>query len=892
MHLTYKKRLVIPPVLLLLFLLIISTNAFAGVSGKISGVVSDFETGEPIEGATIKVQGTVLSTLTDIDGEYFIINLPSGKYNVAISYVGYESVIKQDVRVLVDLTTPVDFDVNRTTIVLENEIVVNAVNPIIQKDLTSSKITFTSDDLKSLPNIITIQSVLTKYPGVVLDADRNLHVRGGRSGQVVYQYDGYSVQDPFVSNSGIRIIPSTLEELSLTSGGFTAEYGEAMSGIVNAISRIGGSEYHGGVKAYQGFTHKYDINQGDWKDLDYYSNRSGSFFLSGPLPGADPKKNSFFTAGEYLRDPTYLPNNWGISYVGTAKINMQPISNMKFSTNVTYNTSNGRIYEHRDVNGRSYDFNLDGLPAFEREAYLVGFTGNYNFNESMIFSLVGNTFYTQTKSAPPQYIDVDWSQWAGYSEDDDGIYNGTIHEDNYGNDRDFTDPMEVAGFTTGDDFDPTFRYRKTRYTSIKSSLVNQINKFHQFKTGVEYRQYDIDWNQKQFYNANPYGEKYHTSPVLGSAFIQDKMEFDYFVVNIGLRFDYRDADIAYNTSPGDTVKTYQRSSSKSEISPRLGISFPISEKTMMHFNYGVYYQEPSYTFLYTNLEGDISSGLPLLGNPDLNPEQTSAYEIGLDHLIGESVKLDVTAYYKDIKDLVTTRSLMQVAGNSVTFFTNDDYGNVKGFDVALHKLADNSFLGGSISYSYMIAEGNGSYSLEPYYTYLTSSEDTLAPLSKYPLDFDQRHTLTATMALEIPQDWSANLYGINVPSAWGLSLVGNYGSGLPYTKTDISGNRLGDRNESRLPSYYTVDMKFHKDFFMHNNSKYFSFFVEVDNLFDKRNVLSVYSRTGQPDDDGNVIGAGLSLDENDVNFYDELFDNDPQNFSAPRTIRTGLEFNF
>ena len=122
--------------------------------------------------------------------------------------------------------------------------------------------------------------------------------------------------------------------------------------------------------------------------------------------------------------------------------------------------------------------------------------------------------------------------------------------------------------------------------------------------------------------------------------------------------------------------------------------------------------------------------------------------------------------------------------------------------------------------------------------------------------------------------------------------MGNYGSGLPYTKTDASGNRLGDRNESRLPSYYTVDMKFHKDFFVRNSSKYFSFFVEVDNLFDKRNILDVYSRTGQPDDDGQVIGAGLALDENDVNFYDRLFDNDPQNFSKPRTIRTGFEFNF
>ena len=888
----FRKMLKLLALPLVLLLLLIQAQAFAGVSGKVSGVVVNAKTGEPIEGATVRVLGTDISTITDFDGEYFIINVPSGKYNISTSFVGFESVIGQDVRVLVDLTTPLDFELSSTPYVLEQPVIVSAANPVIQKDLTASKVIFTSDQLKTLPNIVTLQSILTYYPGVVVDANNSLHVRGGRAGQVTFYYDGFSIQDPFVSNSGLRVIPSALEELSLTSGGYTAEYGEALSGVVSAVSREGNDQYHGGIRVYEGLTKRYDVTQGGWGSLDFFDNRSISFNLSGPIPGLDAKKFTFFTAGEFLKDPTFLPSNESKGYTGTAKFSMQPMANMKLQTNFSYYKADGDVYQHRDVNDVSYDFNLDGGPGFKKTSYLAGITGNYNFSESMILSATFNRFHTATKTAPKDLMDVYWKDWPGYSEDADGNYDGTIHEDNYRGTVDYTDPLQVVGFTVGDDFLPYYQERKTWYNSFKLSMIDQVNKHHQMKTGVEYRKYNLNWDSKQFFNTNPYGELYTSKPTYASAFIQDKMEYDYFIVNLGLRFDYRNADISFNATPEDTVISWERAESKSRLSPRLGVSFPISEKSMIHFNYGMYYQEPQYTYLYTNRQGDISTGYPLLGNPNLEPEQTTAYEIGLDHLIGENLRLDVTAYYKDIKDLTTTRSSFEVAGLAVTHFDNDDYGTAKGIDLSLEKLPMGSHFSASVSYSYMIAMGNGSSATEPYYTYLTSVTDTLPPVSKYALDFDQRHTLTAVMSYNVPKDWSTSLYGMNVPGAWGFSFVGHYGSGLPYTPTDVSGNRLGERNEGRLPPNYTVDMRFNKDFFVSGSSNYLSLFIEVDNLFDRRNVLQVYSRTGEPDDDGISTGAGLALNEEELEEYDWLSDHDPQNYSPPRTIRTGLEFNF
>ena len=559
----------VPIVIALAFLALMLSAApavLAGVGGKISGEVIDVETGEPIVGATVHVVGTNIATQTDVDGEFFIINLPVGRHDIEVTSLGYESVTKKDVRVLVDLTTPVDFEVEATSIQLDQGIVVYAKDAVIQQDLTASRVIYTADRLENLPNIVSVQSVLTNYPGVVLGRDDRLHIRGGRSGQVAYYYDGFSVQDPFVAAVGLRIMPSALEELSLTSSGFSAEYGEALSGIVNAVTREGGAEYHGGFRMYEGATHKYDVQTGEWGSLDRSDNRSVAFDLSGPIPGFDPTKVTFFSAGEYLTDGTSLPNNDRTSYTWMTKLSMEPMNRMKVKTNFTYYQRDGNSYTHRDANGISYDFNLDGLPAFKQDAYLAGITGTYAVNEAVIASATVNRFKTYTKSAPEDLIDLHWSQWPGYAE-------GTIHEDNYLGYFDATDPYQVTGFTVGDDFDPIYSERTAIYNGAKLNLTAQVNKTHQLQVGVDAKRYETDWDSKQFYNEHPYGEQYSNQPFLASAYVQDKMEYRDFIVNLGLRFDYRDADISYNVTPQEQVAVYKVADSKTRLSPRLGISF-------------------------------------------------------------------------------------------------------------------------------------------------------------------------------------------------------------------------------------------------------------------------------------------------------------------------------
>ncbi|PWB74770.1 hypothetical protein C3F09_03520 [candidate division GN15 bacterium] len=889
-----NRRLVITlSVLAIGLVLTWSMSVTAGVTGKVSGVVTDAASGKPLVGATVRVAGTDMAAVTDEDGEYFIIGVPGGKYDIVVTHVGFEKYVKKDVRVLLDLTTPVDFEVQQVTIELKDQMVVYATAPPVQKDLTASKVIFTSDRLRNLPNVQTVQAVLGVYPGVVTDRNNAMHVRGGRGGQVTYYYNGFSVQDPFVSNSGIRIIPTALEELSLTSGGFTAEYGEAISGVVSAVTPEGGPNYHGRIRSFEGMTHSYDALTGQWRSLDRNSNRSLSANVSGPLPFANPTKYNFFAAGEYLRDNSSLPHNYYVSYAGVGKLSMQPMPKLKIFVNGAYQNVWGDRYTHRDVNGRSYDYDLSGLPSFKNIAYLAGVSANYAVNDISILSVSLNRFKTTSKQAPKRYFDLYWRDWPGYSEDSEGNYDGTIDDNNYMNNRDWTDAAQATGFASGPDFEPTYRWRSAAYNSLLASWLSQINKSNEVKVGLSYRRYAVDWDFKQFYNASPYGEKYSSNPIYTSAFIQDKLEYRDIIVNLGLRYDYRNADIEYNTTPGGLTPTFKTADGRSELSPRLGVSFPVTENSVVRFNYGVYYQAPQYTTMYTNLSGNISSGLPLLGNPDLRSEQTKSYELGVTSMVREDLRMGITAYYKDMKDLVTTRSDFKVAGAPVTQFKNGDYGTAKGFDVVLERLPKSGIFSGSISYSYLIAMGNGSYALEPYYTYLNDAVDSLAPIKEYPLDFDQRHSVTAVADFRIPRNWKGSIFGLPIPGAWGVNVVGYVGSGLPYTKTDNIGNRLGERNEGRLPSQSRVDMRFNKDFAFGMKQQLVTFFIEVDNLFNTRNIINVYTNTGLPDNDNNRVGtSGLTTSMDEIARLDRLYDHDPQNYSLPRTIRTGLEYSF
>jgi len=226
-------------------IIFITGAAFAGTTGKLSGKVTDAQTGDPLVGANVIIEKTYLGAAATGDGYFYINNIPPGEYTVIVSSVGYEKVTINKVPIKIDLTFKLDVKLNPRTI-NSKEIVITANKPLVQKDLTSSSVTVSSDDIKLMP-VESIGQIINLQAGVV-----GGHFRGGRSDEVSYLIDGLPIADAFNGSLPMQIENPSIREMEVISGTFNAEYGQAMSGVVNIVTEDGSQEFHGMISAYSG----------------------------------------------------------------------------------------------------------------------------------------------------------------------------------------------------------------------------------------------------------------------------------------------------------------------------------------------------------------------------------------------------------------------------------------------------------------------------------------------------------------------------------------------------------------------------------------------------------------------------------------------------------------
>ncbi|MCA0444631.1 MAG: TonB-dependent receptor [Bacteroidetes bacterium] len=264
--------------LTLITLLVFATVTFAGTTGKISGKVIDRDTKEPLIGANVIIMGKGVGAATDIDGEFFIINIPPGIYTIKVSMIGYETQVFEKIRVQVDLTTKLNVSLSSAAIDLGSEVLVVGKREI-QKDLTSSERSFQSDKIAELP-ARDVSSILSLQAGVTRDDGGNIHIRGGRSSEVSYMVDGVQVVNPLDRGSGISIDDQSIEELKAITGTFNPEYGQALSGVVNIVTKKGSDKFSISATAYTGdhlsFDDLYSVNSNrEWAEAVYTNQTMG-----------------------------------------------------------------------------------------------------------------------------------------------------------------------------------------------------------------------------------------------------------------------------------------------------------------------------------------------------------------------------------------------------------------------------------------------------------------------------------------------------------------------------------------------------------------------------------------------------------------------------------------
>ncbi|MCG8605244.1 TonB-dependent receptor [bacterium] len=913
---------------------LLTAISWAGTTGKISGKVTEQDTGDPIPGVNVILEGTTMGAATDLDGQYTILNIPPGQYTLRFRAIGYGEKVYTGLRVSVDLTTRQNAVLSSEAVALD-EVTVVAERPVIEMDRTNSAAYVSSADIEQLP-VTEVEQLIQLQAGVTVDPGGQLHFRGGRASEVAYLVDGVPVTDRFAGGSTIEVENGVIQELQVISGTFNAEYGQAQSGIINIVSKDPGSQFSANLTGYLSspLSTQDDMFLGV-DEFDPVNEKDVQFTLSGPLPISDKLSFYFFgraneNDGLLFGERRYRPEDaWRV-----------------FVFNNWFNLNNperefGQAIPYSDFADELGLFTGDGALVPMSKSSKVALNAKIFFRMSATARLFYSGFYDRTRSET--YDDVfrftpdavPTARKEGFSHtlnlthtlSPSAFYTGNLSY--FGSSTDtylFNNPFDgrlqtvtpsLQGFRLGG------TNNRQEFVNIRTALAKldlnwQIDQRNLIKLGFEAQKFDVKFKEfstiaeantqrlstvrgttfEDFFAASTPAvlqvperttlihNEYQHKPLQMAFYVQDKFEVNELIFNAGLRLDYFDSDgqiladprARFDAQAGQLQTGLLDADAKLEVNPRLGLAFPISDRGVIHASYGHFTQIPDLQFLYTNSEFELSTGdrETIMGNADLKPERTISYEVGLQQELSDDFGIDVTAYAKTIRNLLSMEIIDTVEERVYFRRINADFGSVKGMSVAVRKRYSN-YVSGTLDYTLQDARGNAS---DPNAIFFNnqSSRPVDSGKQEVPLDWDQRHTINLTLTLGDARNLTA-------------SFIGKYGSGLPYTPDAPQEAAIETQfaNSARKPTSTNLDVHVQKTFkFRGWNSV---LFFKVFNVFDTANHLEVYASTGRADRTFRRPAQAVIDAANGLFTLQEL-DNRPDWFSLPRTFQLGWKIDF
>lgn len=909
---------------LTLFLSILLTSfVFAdfGTKGKIAGTVID-EFGETLIGVQVYIDGTTKGTLTDVDGKYTIINLDPGTYTVVFSYIGFATTRVEKVQVIVDKTTEVNVTL-REEVIEGQEIVVTAERPIVEKDRTTTTSYISSEQLEALP-LVSINEAINQTAGVV-----DGHFRGGRTGEVSYLVNGVPINNAFNNGASFDVEQNMVSSLEVISGVFNAEYGQALSGVVNIVTKGVSPEWSGNFLGYAGrivsnreleFVTR-NTDQKLFLTGDDFSNEKFTYSEVAPAIGDQDyqvslggpvikDKLSIQTTLRYVKFDGHLigrdlfrpsdvqsanvrtgddPSTWLIQASGDGdfeSLNRQERlsvnssfvyeinSRLKFDYNLFYQFGDGRNYD------QGYKYNPNGINNyyFSNQTHIAG------LRLSMGDNAFANLSYSFLNDQSESYL---------Y---DDVTASGDLDERYVP--ADFSSQQGADAFLMGGNYLNSSQ-EITKTHTIVADYTNQINNIVLWKSGVSTRFHRLDNENfgisvnlatgRAFRSTNDVlNNDLEVSPWEAAAYSQVKLEFDQLIVNAGLRFDYFEPDfvvprdytqfhletIPDPDNPGSEISNRIQADPTYQLSPRLGVAFPISETGVMRFSAGLFFQTPQLNLLYVNNEFDRSQSAAAytLGNANLEPERTLQFEIGLQQGLTETMGLDLTVFSKDVRELAGQTVVRGNTGVPVGRLDNIDYGTVKGVTLSLYERGTGQ-LSWTLDYTLQFASGSASDPGERFNRFVNNAEDIIT-INR--LNWDRRNVLNNSIT------WVSK-FGLT------LSAINSLQSGSPYTSERDQITSLIPNNLD-TPTWFNSDVRaYYKPPAISHNVE---FFVQVDNLFDSNPHFGIYNDTGLANESTDLWRLQNSVGRpGGLNTYEEFY-LDPSRRGAPRSVKIGLSYNF
>ena len=967
----------------------------AAGGGKITGTVTDSQSGDPLVSASIVLEGTQLGTVSDDKGRYFILNVPPGTYTLRVSYVGYAAVVVEEIRVSGDLTTTVDLK-PRPEAIQADEVIIRAERPIIDKNATNAVRIIGAEDLKILP-FRGVANVFALQAGVVED-EGALHIRGSRADEIAYYVEGASVRNVVTGNSAVTIIDEAIEELQLQAGGFNAEYGGANAGVILQELRTGGTDFKVTILSESdGVTSEGETRFGTHS----YGYSNQVLTVSGPVAGND-KIRAFVATQRRVQDyqATYWDGfkfdqladtgdrggrvHWtdadedGTAEADVVDLNLQD-GNIQHTGAEAIDFNGTLVFDLEPVkfqitglySDESLEFNptpirnmlnTERLPEADRSSSLLNFKATHLLDPSMFYEVRFSLYSQDREIADPTFGSHWWVQndsfaVANANSDWAGAYtNKSTNPTPYDlNGFPFSRPGTPTSSGNGTDRASSYSKSDDTYWGLGASITKQTD-IHELKAGFDYqkwtsRRYGITLNSIRSGIANTYPhldavyDRYYAGqiseaqilneliaaadaapagtgnlaefesflrntsradyfgydvfgregdgsgldapryPTLGAAFLQDKIEYNDLIVNAGLRIDYFDVDSWRFKDPASPSRnstdftidldSMKKTRTFTEISPRLGLSFPVSDRTVFHVQYGRFSQMPA---LRSSFTGGARLALELGGQNfinspsafDIEPMRTTQYELGFEKQFSEVASFDITGFYRDVKGQiqVARQDISSTAqnANSYNYLQNGDFATTKGLEFVF-KLRRTNRLRSELNYTLSDARGSGSTTAAG----LSGIENASnVPTIISPLDFNETHRGALFFDYRFAENDGGPIF-----SELGANLLFRFTSGHNYTFSDGSLGQTGPEdggilnssdprnrkplesvNRSTTPWTFQIDLRVDKDFnLMGLEAKVYTY---IENLFDRQNVLNVYQRTGSTTDDGFLTNPSLS----------------------------------
>lgn len=966
---TYLKIILLS---LFAFLILFPSNSQSQSTGSIGGTITDVKDNTPLIGATVKLVGYNIGAITDDNGNYIILNVDVGTYDVEASYIGYNAIKQKGVKVSVDQRTKINFELS------SGEIVTGPIDVVAERkgiEVEQSGWIINDEKIKN-SGTRGVNNIVSKTAGVVQDErGQNINIRGGRNNESIVIVDGVETTNLLDGSSRAFVPNSLMQEISVLTGGFGAEYGNVLSGVINVSTKSGTDKFTGSMEVVT------DEFTGRWLDSPSQGYNLYNVTFGGPLIptkklarvinlfGSVERTFQRITLNSWVvsRLPTIVPDgklkdnesgNW--SFNGRLNINLKEIPKSKIPISLKFGASVNNN-KTRVFSGINVLNNSDRNPIVYTDDYQYFARISHDVTSNFFYELQGSYNRSYSERGDPYFGDN--LAWYGDTNHVPGLnaYFQNLGITNaMGRTITGLDPNSASLFRLANTVIDYYQKLDASYLGLKLdatwAILTKKAGEHEIKFGGEYKYHTL----KRLYVlpvilsdltiGNPLDKWYSTNngrlksfgyeiydpytgtliatgddakhPITGGFYIRDKVSFADFNFNGGVRVDFLDAntdefrDFRHDLyGPDGQIATdddFVKSKINWSVSPRLGFSFPITDKTIFHTQYGKMVQLPQLSLLYVSKETIrrffATSLQDVIENSALKPQKLTSYEIGVKHQVGDIADLGVTVFYKESTDLIGASRVTATDDGKVPFgyviYDNVDFAISRGLDFYFH-LRRTHRLSIDFAYTLSYATGTGSDAFSK--TSLANNPQQELPQYVYALDYDQRHTGSINLDYRFgDNDVPSGIAG-QVLRNLGINFDFYFHSGRPYTRREVaqtttafSGDGiLSAKNELYTDWSFRLDMKIDKTINLLKTN--WNFYVYIINVLDTKIIENIFEGTGLPDDNGYLqTPTGASTWANNAAFRKywperiNFLSNWPNgsNYGPPRQVRFGLNVSF